>query len=256
MKKGLQTFFVGLFLLSFASAQGVISSGLTGGMRNVVFTVENMFRPVFTALLGGDGGFLFEKVLFFLVVLSVVFMVTKQMDLFKSNKLIVWIITLSVSLLATRYLADISLIQAMLLPYSVFGVALNSVIPFVLYFTFVHSFSGDDKSTIRKILWIFFIVVFFGIWASRVDELGDYSWIYLLTALVAIICLFADGTIRKYYVKQKIKEWNASDKADYVAKLRKQLEELRDDEKHYHDKDRWKRMVKHKEKEIQEALKS
>jgi len=125
---------------------------------------------------------LFERIMFLTILLAVIYMVISKMPVFEGNNVVVWIITVTVSLLATRFLADSALVQTIILPYSVLGVALTSALPMLIYFTFVQRFDGTAT---RKMLWVFFIVVFFGLWGARYDAVGEIAWIYFITAGLA-----------------------------------------------------------------------
>jgi hypothetical protein len=232
MKKIYALMFLLIISLSFASAQTNFASGLRYGMEQLIDVVENLIGPLLGAFLGGEGDFLFERVLFFVIILSIVYLVLGKVGPFKGNdkEWLIWIIAVTVSLLATRFLIERDLIQAMILPYSVLGVALSAALPFLIYVFFVHSFDGSPIA--RKILWVFFIVVFIGIWASR-PEIGNLGWIYLLTAVLALFFLLFDGTIRRAIVKAQMAELNVNTRERHIAKLRERLEDLRNNERHY-----------------------
>lgn len=251
MKKVLSISTLLISFITLASAQGSISSGLSGGMRNLVYTIENLFRPFFTVLLGGDDGFLFERVMFFMIVIAIVYIITSRMPVFDEKKAIIWIITLSVSILSTRYLVESSLVQSMLLPYSALGISLTAALPMLIYFAFVQSF--ENSATIRKMLWIFFITIFFGIWAARYQEVGEFAWIYLITALLALIFLLADGTIRRVILRQQQAEWDADSKEDHLVKLRKERDLIVRNHDKYTNETRFKRALRKIDKVIEEV---
>lgn len=227
---------LGIFVLMFlilspliASAQYYGYSRFYGGVDTTFSWIENNVGPAFGYVLGGTGDLLFERILLFFVLLALVFIILSRMKLFKENYAVIWIITLAVSLLATRFLSDYSLVQNVLLPYSILGVALTAAIPFIIYFFFVQSF--EDSSTLRKILWVFFIVVFLGLWGDRQSELGQLSYIYILTGLVALVCLLADGTIRRALWRDRMKQQGYNQKQDFVRGIRRQLADLEKDKK-------------------------
>jgi hypothetical protein len=229
-----RVFLVLILLLMFASPFVIAQSyGYQGnnlgdnlgyGMEQLIDTVQEMFYPFFYVILGDYGDYMFERILFLFILVAIIYAVVSRMEVFKKNRAIIWIITISISLLATRYLGEAGLIQTMLLPYSVLGVTLTAVLPLLIYFQFVESFS--DSTTIRKMLWIFFIIVFVGLWASRYDELGQMSWIYMMTAIAALLFLLFDGTIRRAIWKQKEKDKDLERNTNLVVELRKQLREL------------------------------
>ena len=116
----------------------------------------------------------------------------------------------------------------MILPYSVLGVSLTAFLPLLIYFYFVQSFTGP--TIVRRVLWIFFIVVYLGIWGSRYDQLGALSWIYFWTGVLAFLFLFFDGTIRRAIIKQEYGVIDQAKKLQIAAKLDEELDKL---EEHY-----------------------
>jgi len=195
-------------------------------MNQLIILFENFLGPFFAVILGGYGDQLFERILFFFIIMSVVYVVISKREPFKGKKPIIWIITIAVSLLSTRYLSENNLVQGVILPYGLFGVLITSALPFVIYFTFVASFRSS--AMVRKVLWIFFIVTYFGIWSSRYDDLGELSWIYFVTAIVSILALMFDGTIQTQIRKGKERKKDLSRSSLSVAEDLKKLEELDD----------------------------
>ncbi|MFH1521767.1 MAG: hypothetical protein ABIF18_02300 [archaeon] len=246
-------FFISICPMASAYYGNDLASGLGLGMNQLIEAGEQMLGPFFSAILGGSGDMLFERILFLAIILAVVYIVISGMEVFKENKVVIWVVSVSIALLSTRFLVENNLVQAMILPYSVFGVALSAAIPILVYFKFVQSFG--DSATVRKMLWIFFIVVFVGIWGARYDDIGDLSWIYMGTAIAALIFLLFDGTIRRYIVKQERDELGVKSKEKHLAKLREELEDLRDNERHYNPSV-FKKLEKDKMKSIKRVSKS
>lgn len=106
MKKSFIILLFVLFAISIVSAQysgNNLASGLGHGMNQLVDIAEQMFGPFFSAILGG-GDMLFERILFLLIILAVVYIVTSGLDIFKENLVIIWIVSISIALLSTRFL--------------------------------------------------------------------------------------------------------------------------------------------------------
>lgn len=229
MKKLISFSILALFCVSFVSAYygGYYDDPISGfgrGVEQVIELVERTAGPLFAVIFGGDWNFLFEKVIFFAIILSIVYVVCTRIEIIKDNKVVVWIISISVSVLSTRFLVETDLVMNMILPYTVLGVAITALLPLVIYFIFVQSF--DSSSTLRKVLWIFFIVAFFGIWASRYESVGSLSWIYFFTAVLALIFLLADGTIRRAILKQQFGASDFDSRVKRAADLADDLEKL------------------------------
>lgn len=161
-------------------------------------------QPIFQFLLGGDyydSQLLFEKFLFFLLMLGFVFIVLKQMPLFTGQKNILVVVSLVVSILSVRYI-NYEWLMTMILTYSVLGVALISFLPFIIFFFFLNGVA-PNSSAIRKIGWILFTCVYVGLWVSADNPF--YAKVYAWTAAVSVVFLFADGTIHRYLMMEKVR---------------------------------------------------
>jgi hypothetical protein len=205
---------------------------LSQGANQIITWIEEVFGP-FLAAIFGTSEQLFERILLFTVLLIVIYLVLGKVPIFKREDGkpkggIVWVITLAVSLLAMRVTYNFDSANAFLtrLSYSALGVALTAAIPFVIYFFFVYSF--ERSSTLRKILWAFYLVVFVGIWMSNYEAVGAISWIYFFTAIAALICLLADGTIRRIILKQRAEEANITNVNRLITEYTAQLAKLHD----------------------------
>lgn len=195
--------------LSFISVENMNITGhatddLFKGINSVAERIVEMVTPFFSTILGGEmaGGYLFTKILFFIIVFGIILLSLKQIDFFKSNPVILNIIAIAVSLLAVRGLS-IEMIETIILPSKALGVALLAGIPFAIYFIIINVGFKTQSSILRRIAWIFFGVVFIGLWLSSGEKLKDSNlqYIYLATAIGAIIMALIDGTIGKWFAK-------------------------------------------------------
>jgi len=218
--------FIALVSLVFLT---VLSSGvsaqinLDSGGEQIVGYVEDFFAP-FARSLFGASEYLFERILFLTILITLIYQILDRVPVFKDKPGPTWVTTIAVSVLATRFLGEAQVVETILLPYTVLGVALTAAIPTLIYFAFVQSF--DASSATRKTLWIFYLIIFIGIWISRSEELGGLAWIYFITALASLIFLLADGTIRKIIHKQEIKERTHEMKLKRIDEIQKQIAEL------------------------------
>jgi len=174
-----------------------LGSELARGSEMLMDLIKSVFGPFFGAFFGGTGEFLFEKVLFFFIILSLTYVSLLKIPMFRDNLAIMWIVTFAVALLATRFLTEVAWIKTILLSYSVLGIALTSFIPFIVFFLFIESF---ESSVLRRIAWIFVGAVFIGLWIARYNELGAPSWIYFAAAVAALIFFLLSKTIHIYYI--------------------------------------------------------
>ena len=232
MRKGEKIIFaivtIALSTLTLASAQYYGGGfNLAQGSSQIINWIEQIIGPFAYALFGSPE-YLFEKILLLVVMMAVIYKALTSPiipggKVFTDKKGVVWIITIAVSVLGTRFLTESQWISFIILPYTALGVVLGAGIPFIIMFFFAQSF---ESSVVRKSLWILFAVVFMGIWMSRYDEVGSIGWIYFITSLVALIFFFADGTIRRVIVSMERKSLEVSQKDQHIAKLTAELTEL------------------------------
>jgi hypothetical protein len=261
-KKGLLVLFLALFVLSsfivsaqYYSSYSSYGSGFFGGMGYYAsygpVWLEQNVGQYFAWFLGGTGDYLFERILLFFILIAFLFVIIKRIPFFKNNLGANIVVTIAISLLISRFFGDTEYLKTVLAPYTVLGIALSAVIPLVIYFFFVESF---ESSTLRKILWIFFIVVFFGIWSTRAPDLGQAAYIYLLTGIVALVLLFADGTIRRIMWKERMGQMSAKTTEDAARQINDQLYKLHEDfdKKHIIDEEYYNK----ERRRLQKSLKS
>lgn len=179
-------------------------------------------EPFLQALLGGydyTGMLLFEKFLIFLLILSVVYLSLNKVDLFSEQKKILWVISIIIPILAVRYM-NFAWLNTILMQYQILGIAIAGILPFIVYLFFLHNALADYPAA-RKIGWIFFIVVYFGLWTT--SEAESYGSVYFWTMLIAVIFLFGDGTIHRYIMRQR---WAGADREQIVAALAELAKEI------------------------------
>ena len=252
MKKvfGVSTFLVSM--LTLVSASDGIATGMSKGMSQIIGIIEGMLGPFFSAILGGESGMLFEKILFLAIILATVYLIIKNMPVFKGNGAIIWIVSISISLLSTRFMSG-DLLKTMLLPYSALGVALTSIFPLLIFFAFVE---GQAGRTVRKSMWIFYIVVFCTIWSARYATVGAISYIYMGSAVLALLFFLMDGTIQRARMKQKLDENTKEEVAEAIAIMKERIKQINEWQTNGHmDKDTAQRKIKNINKQIDNTLK-
>jgi len=123
----------------------------------------------------------------------------------KNNRGISFLVSLIIAVLAVRFIPETELIRAMILPYNVMGIAILSILPFVIYFFFIHK-SGMG-SIGRRLAWAFYAVIFGVLWYNRYDSLSPMgNQIYGWMLAVVGICLLLDKQIHEYFGSIEIKD--------------------------------------------------
>ena len=214
-----------VFMINFISATTLLE-----GITSVWESVIELLEPIFKFLLGEVGeGLLFSKVLFFVIIVGIVWLSLGKIDFFSDNKFVLGIITFAVAVLAVRGIGSLELIKTILLPYSVLGITLTAGIPFVIYFLVINVGFEKQPNIVRKIAWIFFAVIFIGLWFTRKESLEGFHYIYLGTAVVAVIMAWMDGTIKKWLVKFEEQKFQNLTKQKRLIYLKKELAEIEDE---------------------------
>lgn len=203
MKRIFGGFVLGLFLISMFS---FVSSG--EGLDSAVEDIQDagssifeLFRPLLEGIVGetSNGETFLAKVLFLVIIFSIIWVSLGKVSFFNDNTLVLVTVGTAASILAIRWFGSSGIVQTAILPYSVLGIAISSGIPFVLFYFIVNDF----EKTMRKVSWIFFSVVFVGLWFSRYDDLGKFGYIYLVTAGLGLLMLAFDGTLQKIKARAK-----------------------------------------------------
>ncbi len=238
-KKVVSIVFIGLFL-SILIINLVSAINFYEGMTEVWNNITKLLTPVLQFFFGDiSGGLFLNKILIFIIILSLAWVGLKQMDFLVEHKLISKVLVFAISILAIKGIGSSELIDAILIPYTTTGVAISAGLPFILYFFLINKNIGEESPTLRKTAWIFFAVIFFGLLASRIGgfwNLFDPStwgiyWIYILTAALALAMAFLDGTIKAFFLKVEADKLDTINKAEILAKLGKRKEELNKAEK-------------------------
>jgi len=193
-----------LSLLMISMFGGIVSAGafddFVEGAKNVGDGAVELFKPLFVGILGSysDSSVFIGKILFLVLVFAIIMTSVSRIEFFNENVWVSWTVSITASILAVRWIGE-GIITSIILPYSALGVAVSAGLPFVLYFLIVKNFI--KSSTARKIAWIFFAVIFVALWIIRYGEegstgVGNFSFIYLITAVVSLAMLLFDKTIQ------------------------------------------------------------
>ncbi len=227
MNKKIGLIVLGLVLFSLVincvSAYGYLD--LRQGSEQVINWVVDFSEPFLSVTLGGQtGGYtgylLFEKFLLFVLILSLVYISLKNIEAVKSNPGVHWIIAIVIPMMAVRYI-DMDWLAAIYLQYTAFGIIVTSILPFVLFFFLIETV---DKGVVRKVGWIAFLVLYYGLWstATNTTYAGFYFWVIVL----AVLFLIFDGTIYRYLLMEKMKAAGSNDVLEHIGNLGKKLNEV------------------------------
>jgi hypothetical protein len=221
---------IGLLAINFVSAYsysyGFSAFNMKDAVENLINMVTDFSSPFLQVILGGDywstnlgGTILFEKFLLFILIVAIVYVAIYKVDLFKDKKAVIWTVSIVVPILSVRYI-DGEWLNTILGAYQVFGIAMTTLLPLIIYFFFLMN-SLRDHPAMRKIGWILFICVYLGIYTTT-DRVNYSQW-YLITGGIAFLLLLADGTIERYMVKQEWKSAEMNSQSEALAHLNKRI---------------------------------
>ena len=150
----------------------------------------------------GLGGFVFSKLLLFILLVAVLYPTAKKIPAIRENTAAAMIIAVIVSVLGLQFITP-EMINAILLPYGTLAIAAATMIPLILYAYFVE---GIHIGWIRKVAWSVALATFLGLWTIRYSELGVIAtYFYGGAALMCGIMLVLDGTITRWRLGIKAK---------------------------------------------------
>lgn len=224
---------VGVFAQGFTSGADLGGGADIGGQLNrAINAVVEAVKPVLESILGptDNGTMLFAKLLFFLILVSIIWAAVSQIDALMEYEWIAWVITIGTSILGVKYFTT-GIIQTIILPYTALGIAISAGLPFVLYFFIVNMmvFKGAKFKTMRRIAWIFFGVIFIGLWITRAGQIpGRSDLIYPITAIAALVMIVLDGTIQRFFVQLRIDRAGANKLEDAELKIREKIAKTED----------------------------
>jgi hypothetical protein len=218
--------FLGLLVVSMI----FLSNGVLA-YWNFAYSIDNAARsvqPIAQFFLGGfdyTGQLLFERFLVFLIIFAVTFVAIVKAPFFKDQRPAAIIISIIVPLLSVRYI-DFEWMNTILMTYQVFGIALASIVPFIIYFFFLIGIAPNN-SGLRKIGWVLFGCVYLGLYTTAENQF--YGQVYIWTALVAFLFLLLDGSIAKAMMWNRIKDSNLATIKDAEVSINRRMYQLSQD---------------------------
>jgi hypothetical protein len=196
-----------IYLTQFVAAEYTFPvDDMKATSQNVINYIRDLVSPILSFLLGVPDAdqYFFQRTLLLALLFAIVYVVLKRVDIFRSNKPVLFIVTFVMAVLGARYMSDIKLIETALLPYGVMAIAITVFLPFIVYFYFIETSINTRAG--RRAGWILFGAVFLGLWITRYKDVPEFNWIYGLgIGAIAIVFLF-DGTIHRYFEMQKFSD--------------------------------------------------
>ena len=199
-------FFVALSL-SLVSAQNSITGlAITDDLADLTSGTISLVTDVSSKVLGDMDGvaginseaLLFARLLLLIIFITVIFSTIGKLSFFSKSKGVLWIVSLGVGILAVRFFSP-QMVATVLIPYTALGFAVTAIIPFIIFFFLVNVGMKNNRAIVRRVAWIFFAVIFIGLWIQSPTGDQNFKHIYLVVAIVAIIMMKLDGTIKRFF---------------------------------------------------------
>jgi len=197
------------------------------GVRQIIDQSVNFLAPIFEVVLGDYSGseFFFTKVLLLILLFAIIYFVLERTPLFEGKRGIVYIIALIISVIAIRFISENQLVNMILLPYGTLGIALTTILPFLIFAYFIHT--TDMPGIGRKLSWLFFGIIFFILWVYKADGIGEIgNQIYFWTMLAMVIMLIFDKRIHAYFKGLDVKKFEQEAHDNEIVNLQNQLGQI------------------------------
>lgn len=235
MKKRAAILLISILFITF------FSSILVSAQPDPWTAIKDGITPLLQLILGisnGDvGQLLFERFLFALVIVAVVYAVLQRVPIFRDSDFALWTTTIVTAVLGVRFIASANLVETILLSNGVFAIALLSILPFVLYFYFVEVGLRDSR-ILRRFAWAIYIVIFIGLWwvksntPNLATSAATFTWMYFASAGLALISLLIDRTIQRAFTRARMEATANASGMELEVELRRKIAQVNDDLAH------------------------
>lgn len=170
-----------------ASPTSATIAQVPGFVGSATTWIRDVIKAPFEALGSNQTDVL--RFFFFILVFLIISVVVSKIPLFGNHKGISILVALIVAILGVFFIPD-DIVKMMINPYSAMGIAMISIIPFILMFLFTQYMLKN--SFFKKIAWFFFaaMLLILSIY-SAYQEKSVYGWTYGIVSILALIMLFA-----------------------------------------------------------------
>lgn len=218
IKRGTGFYFLVATLITVVLINFVSAADLSSYVSNALDGVRQVFQLFFGFLLDTNqfDEYFFVKVLFLIILVLLIRIALGSFPLLEDKKGVVNIIAIAVSLIAVRYLTEIQIIKGILLPYNTLAIAITTILPFIIFFFFVHKSIVSGIG--RRIAWAFYMAVLAGLWINQSDRFDEISnYIYFVIFILAALLLIFDKKVKEYFDLSQVKEIEETLKAERIA---------------------------------------
>src|SRR3989344_3460904 len=169
----------------------------------------------------------FVRVLFFLLVALIIYAVSDFIPIFEEHKYAGGIVSVIIAILATFYLSNQE-VYTILLSYNALGIALTSIIPFMVILAISKKFHDKGHTSFSKVIWIFFIGFLFYRWAfADSTELGIFGmYAYPVIIGLSFILFLWENRLWFLLFKTELRGYADTARENAVARITADLDRL------------------------------
>jgi hypothetical protein len=205
------------------------ASSLNNAITSGIEVFKAFYSPFFEAIIGSayPSDLFFAKTLLLLLLFVIIRTIVIKAPVFEDNKLVAFIVAFVASVFAVRYISDNELTNVILLPYGTLGIAMTTIIPFLIFFWFIHK--SNMQSGGRKLAWAFYMAVFLILWYNSYQKMSDIAnEIYAAMVILVILSAILDQQIKKYFAWQEIKKTEKSIDDEKIIDLFSKLKKAKE----------------------------
>jgi hypothetical protein len=207
-------------VISFVSAQ-TVEAGVKSVTDGVGTVVRLLFGDFLQSYQAGQDIF-YVKILLFILLYVMIQTAVRAVPKLGENRGVVVVVSFIVSVLAIKWMSD-GLVQTILLPYGSLGIALATLLPFLIFFYFVHATKMNGLG--RRIAWAFFALSFILVFYTRNFKAGatplpqEGLYFYYAVGILIALALVFDRGIHQYFFMHELNMFYRGAKGKAVAAL-------------------------------------
>jgi len=229
MRYGRLGVFFGLWvgLINLVSAQLFQGLNLEQGVNQLYTYALDFLRPIFIILIGpySTNEFFLQKCLLLILMFVIINTILKKVKPFKKQAGVSFVIAGVISIISIRFMSDNQFINGILLPYGALGIALVTILPFMVWFYFIHATKMSGVG--RRLSWILFGIIFISLFILRYPELSPFTRnIYWAVLAGGVLAFVFDRGIQRYFFAHELNLFYRGAASKAVASLQAEYMEI------------------------------
>jgi hypothetical protein len=205
------------FFIGIVSAETVFES-----LTHSSFSFSNPFPNLFNLDLNAG----FAQFLLFMLVTLIIYAISDSLPFLGRTGFVPLLISIIIGILSVMYL-NVQDVRGILLSYSAFGIALTTIIPFILVAVISKNLHKKGYPMISKALWILlFVSLMYKLLTADVAKIGAFKWIYIITGILVLAMILWENKFYYFFFKQEVKAYKDEYREMQIANLTAELERM------------------------------